>query len=676
MSARLGHGTVLAIALAGCIVASARAADDAGTRSVFATGAGNRALALGSAFGAIADDASALLWNPAGLGIAPQGEVQFSQASLGDLGFRETFAGVIVPDYRWGAAALTMRQFGVSDIDGRDDRNLPTGAFSDRETEIAFGYGRALSEAWSVGVSARVRRQEIAGRSGSGLGADAGLMVRPGLAFGRPSGWMRDVTVGFAAQNLIEPSIRLEAESVADPVTVRTGVAFARPWGAGGTLFTVEFEKPRDVGLRTHAGLEVCPWSTFALRGGLDGSALTAGMAYRFAAATFDYAFVDQPTGAAHRGGLTWRFGRTVGDARTAAAREEERRLEERLTVLEAERRRERVEMLIAGAEAARAAGRPEEALEALTTLLAIDSAHVEGRSLLVASLADRARHLEGEGDWAGASVTWARMLAEAPGDSAAARGLAHARGESDARQRRSAEQRRAFAAALDAFANDDLPSARASLAAILARDSTDAEARAMARRVNGAIARRASAWLRQAEALIQAGSLAEAARLIENVRQLDPRTPGLAAASGVLARAEQSLSQERARALAAERARTTARTAPPAAAPLSAEQTRQVADLYRRGVGALEAGQSDDALRYFELVRSLKPGHERVDELLKREYLTRGMELFSSGRLDAAERMWERALQVDPRDPRTIGYLARVHEQMARAREISEDAP
>ena len=74
--------------------------------------------------------------------------------------------------------------------------------------------------------------------------------------------------------------------------------------------------------------------------------------------------------------------------------------------------------------------------------------------------------------------------------------------------------------------------------------------------------------------------------------------------------------------------------------------------------------------------MRSLKPGHERVDELLKREYLTRGMELFSSGRLDAAERMWERALQVDPRDPRTIGYLARVQEQMARAREISEDAP
>src|SRR5262249_43863683 len=39
----------------------ARAADDGGTRSVFAGGAGNRGLAMGSAFGAFADDASAAL---------------------------------------------------------------------------------------------------------------------------------------------------------------------------------------------------------------------------------------------------------------------------------------------------------------------------------------------------------------------------------------------------------------------------------------------------------------------------------------------------------------------------------------------------------------------------------------------------------------------------------------
>ena len=64
------HDTLLLIA-AWLVVAagSTLAGDDGGGRSVFATGAGNRALALGGAYAGIADDASATIWNPAGLGL-------------------------------------------------------------------------------------------------------------------------------------------------------------------------------------------------------------------------------------------------------------------------------------------------------------------------------------------------------------------------------------------------------------------------------------------------------------------------------------------------------------------------------------------------------------------------------------------------------------------------------
>jgi Flp pilus assembly protein TadD len=51
-------------------------------------------------------------------------------------------------------------------------------------------------------------------------------------------------------------------------------------------------------------------------------------------------------------------------------------------------------------------------------------------------------------------------------------------------------------------------------------------------------------------------------------------------------------------------------------------------------------------------------------------------MELFAAGRLLEAVSMWERALQVDPKDPKTIAYLARAHEQLERARQIRGDAP
>jgi tetratricopeptide (TPR) repeat protein len=156
---------------------------------------------------------------------------------------------------------------------------------------------------------------------------------------------------------------------------------------------------------------------------------------------------------------------------------------------------------------------------------------------------------------------------------------------------------------------------------------------------------------------------LDDAATLLEQARALDANAHGLAAADGALARERERTGQ---------RARPTPATPRAAAEPLSPQQARELADLYKRGMEAMERGRSDDALRYWELVWSARPGYERVDQYLKREYQTRGMEAFAAGRLGEAVRLWESALRVDPADARTLGYLARAHEQLERTREIS----
>ena len=102
--------------------------------------------------------------------------------------------------------------------------------------------------------------------------------------------------------------------------------------------------------------------------------------------------------------------------------------------------------------------------------------------------------------------------------------------------------------------------------------------------------------------------------------------------------------------------------------------EREEIADLYRRGNAAAQAGRSDDALRYWELVWSAQPGYQQVDEYLKREYLMRGMEVFAAGRLEEAANLWEKALRVDPDDKRAMGYLARAEEQLARTREILKE--
>ena len=641
---------------------SARAGDDAGTRSVFSTGAGMRALALGGAFSALADDASASLWNPAGLGRVEQGQLQFAQAQYA-LEFQETFAAAVYPDWRWGAMALTMRHFGTGGIEQRDERNtLMADDLSSNESEIGLAYGRAFGPAWSAGMAAKLRSQELAGHSGTGMGADLGLHFRPGVALGAESGWSRGIQLGLALRNVIEPSIRLDQESVADPSSARFGLALEPPLGERLDMtVSIDVEKARGVGTRTHAGVELRPNALVALRAGLDHGTFTAGTAFRFRDAEVAYAFENEPLGAAHRAGLTFRFGSTVPDAREAAARAEEERFSARLAETERQRDLQRIESLLARAEEARSHQDFDQAASLIATARVIDPEHLGARTLEVALLAERGAALEKADDPSEAAVTYQQALTLAPGDTALVRALDRSRAARDARARRSEDLRRRFDAALSAFAAERLATARDGFAAIVAAQPGDAEARLMLERVQRAIAQRTQDLMRRASLLSQAGELDEAEKLLARARELDPQAAGLAEAT-------QALEQRRLEGGRRTPEKITNAVPAPARTPY---EERDLANFYRRGVEAFQAGRSDEALRFWELVWSIRPGYQRVDEYLKREYLTRGMEHFAAGRLIEAVSQWERALQVDPKDPRALGYLARAHEQIERARAI-----
>jgi tetratricopeptide (TPR) repeat protein len=158
---------------------------------------------------------------------------------------------------------------------------------------------------------------------------------------------------------------------------------------------------------------------------------------------------------------------------------------------------------------------------------------------------------------------------------------------------------------------------------------------------------------------------------------------PDDAEARRMLDRTDEALAR-RARALA-DQAAHAARIERKAAVPDSARAPRHVApaigprvtdreveDLYRRGAAAIREQRVDDALRYWELVWSARPGYRGVGDFLKREYLARGMESFAAGRLDDAVSQWEHVLRVDPTDERAHGYLERARKQRERSREIS----
>lgn len=629
------------------------AADDGGSVSVFAHGAGNRALALGGAYAAVADDAASIFWNPAGLARVPRRELWAGHSNLIGLGFGEQAGALALPHWRWGTVALAFRRFGVDGIDARDEHNVAAGELTDAESELALGLARELGPAWSIGGALKLRRQDLAGFSDSGWGCDLGLLARPLLAAGVGAAWARDLKVGLSLRNAVEPAIRLDEETVADPFAWRLGLALARPVGwAGRLLVASDVEKSRDRGARFHAGVELQPLPELALRAGVNDGLVTAGTGLRWDGVGADYAFEDNPLGAVHRFGVSLAFGPTVVASRQAALAAQEDALQARLANAFESRRRAQADSLAAQARAALAAGRWEGAVALVEQLRVLEPEGSWLAGLESAAWRGRGRELAAAGDYAAAELALERALAAAPDDSAAAAALARTRAESDRRAARTAEVRALFAAALDAFAADSLSQARDGFTRLLALAPEDAEAAAMLRRTETALA------VRQAQAAARAAPAA-------STRGTDEGGAAGAAAGGGAAGGPARAGSGPARGGEA--------AAPPAGRrpELSETRRRELADLYRRGVAAVEAGRSREAVGYWEIVWAADPGHQRVGEYLKREYLTQGMEAFAAGSLDEAVRCWEKALRVDPGDKRAAGYLERARQQRARIEQM-----
>ena len=548
MTAAMRHAVVIAALPAIAFLASPSrgwAADDGGTRSVFAGGAGNRALSMGGAFVGVADDPSALVWNAGGLGRLERLELQASHASYGDFGSREDYLSLVMPDWRWGTAGLSVRTFGIDGVESRDEGNLLLGNdLSDSEIEVALGFGRPVSSSLSVGGAVKMQRQSLAGFSGSGLGADLGVLGRVK--------WADRLTWGLSVRNAIQPAIRLDRESVRDPSVLRAGLAYEQPsFGGRPALLALDLEKSPGVRPRLHAGLDFRIHPLLGVRAGMNAGRLTAGMGVAWRDFTMDYAYANGDLSSIHRVGISRTLGRTVSQRREAAAKAREAAIQAKLDEAFQKRQTEQLDDLLARARSAQAEGNHEKALELLATVAILDPNQPDARALELISQRERAKQLRAD-----------------------------------------------------------------SLRVKLAADSLAMEQRRAA-----------------------AGKTPPVKPPVIAQKPPAPAPP--------------------------------AKPAPAGRPPLTAEQVREVEQLYRNGLGAMAERRLDEALRYWELAWSIAPGYKRLDEYLKREYLIRGMDSFASGKVEQALVYWEKALQVDPNDPRAANYITRARTQQARTREI-----
>ena len=285
-------------------------------------GAGCRAAALGGAYVAIADDAAALFWNPAGLARLEHNELLLMHADwLADTDYN--FGGVVMT---FGSNALgiylTALNYGEWEVTTVDEPD-GTGEIMDA-SDIALGaaYARRLTDRFSFGFNVKYIRQDIWHMNAQSFAFDVGTLyitrfnnMRIGMSManfgtkmemgGKDARVFHDVDPSLSGHNeAIDAYLETEAWDL--PLNFRVGLAMdVLPGDPVRWTLAVDALHPNDNNEAVNVGSELMWNELIALRGGYkalgredseEGLTFGGGIRYPMTMSTavkIDYAYSD-----------------------------------------------------------------------------------------------------------------------------------------------------------------------------------------------------------------------------------------------------------------------------------------------------------------------------------------------------------------------------------------------
>jgi hypothetical protein len=202
-----------------------------GTRGAnfLSIGVGARATSLAGAFGALANDATALYWNPAGIAVDPRFTAMFSYNDMyGDFGLNHFFGGVTLP-VGDGAFGFSFTSFTSGDII-RTTEEYPEGGdpqfgttFAWNAVALGLSYARQITDRLVVGGTVKFAQSGIDDAKAQFFGGDAGITFRTGLLGTTLAATLRNVgTDGTYSGTLLNSILTGAAEVFDTDKTVST----------------------------------------------------------------------------------------------------------------------------------------------------------------------------------------------------------------------------------------------------------------------------------------------------------------------------------------------------------------------------------------------------------------------------------------------------------------------
>ncbi len=236
-------------------------------------GVGGRASALGDAFVAISDDASALYWNPAGLSQFKENQILFSH-NRWVVDINHDFLGGVyhldgTNSFGIALTALSMQDMPVT----TEFAPFGTGEyFGFKDIAIALTYSRKMTEQFSFGGTVRYIEETLDKLKMRGVMIDLGTMYWTGLGTTRFAVTVSNFGNQLAPDGevvLVGNRTKSEWQSFSPPTMFRIGFAF-EPYQDEQHKFTtsLQLNHPNDNSENVSAGVEYSWNKLLYLRGG------------------------------------------------------------------------------------------------------------------------------------------------------------------------------------------------------------------------------------------------------------------------------------------------------------------------------------------------------------------------------------------------------------------------
>lgn len=248
--------------------------DGTSTAAFLRIGQGARAEGMGGAFTALADDAHAVYWNPAGLAQISRHEIALNHTQYIEK-INSQFAALVLPVNKInGSLGIGTTYVDMGTIERRDATGATTGGTQKVDAYAgALSWGQAVGDRLALGVGIKFINQNLAGETGSGIAGDLGA-----LFFAIPN----RLALGVSALN-VGAKIKTGTTEEDIPRTISVGAVFHLI--PSRLVLAADGEKEAGTDTKLHLGGEYTFQGRYVLRAGFQdnkgaGGGLSAGFGY------------------------------------------------------------------------------------------------------------------------------------------------------------------------------------------------------------------------------------------------------------------------------------------------------------------------------------------------------------------------------------------------------------